>query len=165
MYESCFAVMIKVCKRYFNSEDESVECMNTSFMKVLKNLNNLKDEKNFFGWVKQITVNTAIDFFRNRKKFTDNHKFIIDTEYSSASNSLYINDMIESNIDSKEIYKYIAELPDLTRQVLNLIAIDGFNHREVGQMLDMSEESSRWHLHKARKMLIQKFEQNNYMYK
>jgi RNA polymerase sigma-70 factor (ECF subfamily) len=59
-------------------------------------------------------------------------------------------------MDSVEIFKLINELPDTTREVLNLFAIDGYPHREVAKMLHISEESSRWHLHRARKLLSQK---------
>lgn len=165
LYESCFAVMMKVCRRYIENEDEVVECMNTCFIKILKNLGNLKDEKSFFGWVKQIAVNTAIDFFRAKKKYNEHHKFTIDNEYSNIEQTHHNIDFTESNMDSKEIFKLIQELPEVTRQVLNLFAIDGFNHKEVGNMLGMSEESSRWHLHKARKMMTEKLEKLNFAIK
>lgn len=165
LYENCFAVMMKVCRRYISNDEEVVECMNTSFMKVLKNLSGLKDEKSLFGWVKQITVNTAIDFYRNKKKYTDVNKLTIDTEYSNVEQTHHNIDFTESHMDSKEIYKLIQELPEVTRQVLNLFAIDGFNHREVGNMLGLTEEASRWHLHKARKMMTIKLEKLNFAIK
>ncbi len=165
LYESCFAVMMKVSRRYITNEDEVVECMNTCFLKVLKNLSGLKDEKSFFGWVKQIAVNTSIDFYRSKKKYTDLNKFTIDSEYSNVEQTHHNIDFTESNMDSKEIYKLILELPEVTRQVLNLFAIDGFNHREVGNMLGLSEEASRWHLHKARKILTEKLEKLNFAIK
>lgn len=165
LYESCFAVMMKVCRRYVSSEDEVVECMNTSFMKVLKNLGGLKDEKSLFGWVKQITVNTAIDFYRNKKKYTDVNKLTIDNEYSNVEQTHYNIDFTESHLDSREIFKLIQELPEVTRQVLNLFAIDGYNHKEVGNMLGLSEEASRWHLHKARKLMTIKLEKLNFALK
>jgi RNA polymerase sigma-70 factor (ECF subfamily) len=65
-------------------------------------------------------------------------------------------------MDNKEIFKLIQELPDTTREVLNLFAIDGFSHREVAEMLNLSEENSRWHLHKARKLMTEKLLQLNY---
>ena len=68
MYEVCYNVMSKVCKRYIDNDDEVNECMNIAFMKILKNLSALKNEKTFFGWVKQISINTAIDYFRSKKK-------------------------------------------------------------------------------------------------
>ena len=80
----------------------------------------------------------------------------IDREYSHVKQTYQQTDFTESNIDSKEIFKLIQQLPDLTRQVLNLFAIDGYSHKEVGTMLGLSEEASRWHLHKARKIMTEK---------
>jgi RNA polymerase sigma-70 factor (ECF subfamily) len=65
-------------------------------------------------------------------------------------------------MDSREIYKMIQELPDITREVLNLFAIDGYSHKEVAEKLTISEEASRWHLHKARKLMTEKLEKMNY---
>jgi RNA polymerase sigma-70 factor (ECF subfamily) len=59
----------------------------------------------------------------------------------------------------------IQDLPDTTREVLNLFAIDGFSHKEVSSQLNISEEASRWHLHKARKLMTEKLEKMNYKIK
>ncbi|HQW46864.1 MAG TPA: sigma-70 family RNA polymerase sigma factor [Chitinophagaceae bacterium] len=165
LYESCFAVLMKVCRRYISNEEEVLECMNTSFMKILKNLSSLKDDKSLYGWAKQIAVNTAIDFYRNKKKYTDHNKFTIDTDYSNVEQTHHNMDFTESMMDSREIFKLIQELPEVTRQVLNLFAIDGYNHKEVGNMLGLSEEASRWHLHKARKLMTLKLEKLNFAIK
>ena len=70
-------------------------------------------------------------------------------------------DFTESKMDSQEIYKMIQSLPDTAREVLNLFAIDGYSHKEIAEMLNFSEEASRWHLHKARKLMVEKMEKNN----
>lgn len=161
MYEYCFPIMIRVCKRYTINEDEAVESMNASFLKILKNLSLLKEVEKLPGWVKQITVNTAIDFYRSKKKYNERNRFTIDTEYSSVGNTHFTMDFTDSKMDTQEIFKMIQSLPDTTREVLNLVAIDGFSHREVGEMLNISEENSRWHLHKARKLMSEKLEKQN----
>jgi RNA polymerase sigma-70 factor (ECF subfamily) len=64
-------------------------------------------------------------------------------------------------MNCKEIYKLIQELPDVTREILNLVTIDGYSHKEVATMLHMTEEASRWHLHKARKLMTEKIKNLN----
>ena len=162
LYEYCFPIMIKVCSRYTINEDEAVESMNASFLKVLKNLAALKDIESIGGWVKQIAVHTAIDFYRSKKKYSERNRLTIDTEYSTAEHTRFNLDFTESKMDSREIYKMIQELPDTTREVLNLFAIDGYSHKEVAEKLNISEEASRWHLHKARKLMTEKLEKMNY---
>jgi RNA polymerase sigma-70 factor (ECF subfamily) len=154
--------MIKVCARYTINEDEAVESMNASFLKVLKNLTALKDIDSIGGWVKQIAVNTSIDYYRSKKKYTERNRLTIDTEYSTAEHAHFNLDFTESKMDSREIYKMIQELPDITREVLNLFTIDGYSHKEVAEKLTISEEASRWHLHKARKLMTEKLEKMNY---
>jgi len=162
LYEFCVPVMMKVCKRYTINEDEAVESMNASFMKVLQKLDTLKDIATIYAWVKQITVNTSIDYYRAKKRYSERNRLTIDNEYSNVENTHFNMDFTESKMDSREIFKLINQLPDTTREVLNLFAIDGFNHREVAGMLNISEEASRWHLHKARKILTEKLEKINY---
>jgi len=154
--------MMRVCKRYTINEDEAVESMNASFLKIIKKLDTLKDLDTLPAWVKQITVNTSIDFYRAKKRYTERNRFTIDTEYSNVQNTHFNIDFTESRMDSSEIFKLINQLPDTTREVLNLFSIDGFSHREVAGMLKISEESSRWHLHRARKLMTEKLEKIHY---
>lgn len=161
LYEFCFPIIMKVCSRYTINEDEAVESMNAAFLKVLKNLHLLKDLESFGGWVKQIAVNTSIDFYRSKKKYTERNKLTVDNEYSHVENMHFNLDFTESKMDSKHIFKLIQQLPDTTREVLNLFALDGFNHREIATKLAISEESSRWHLHKARKLMTEKLQKMN----
>lgn len=156
---------MKVCSRYTINEDEAMESMNAGFLKVLKNLEKLNDLDSIGGWVKQIAVNTAIDFYRSKKKYSERNRLSIDTEYSTAEHTHFNLDFTESRMDSREIFHMIQSLPDTTREVLNLSAIDGYSHREVSERLGISEEASRWHLHKARKLMTEKLEKMNYTFK
>lgn len=162
LYEFCVPIMLRVCKRYTINEDEAVESMNASFLKILQKLGTLRDLNTLPSWVKQIAVNTSIDFYRSKKKHSEQHRLTVDNEYSSVEHTHFNIDFTESNMNCKEIYKLINELPDTTRQVLNLFAIDGFSHKEVGEMLLITEGNSRWHLHNARKLMIEKMTTLNY---
>jgi len=162
LYEYCFPIMMRVCKRYTINEDEAVESMNNSFLKIIKNLHTINDLNKLPGWVKQIAVNTSIDGFRVKQKYNERNRFTIDTEYSNIGNTHFNMDFTESKMDSQEIFVMMNQLPETTRAVLNLFAIDGYSHKEVATMLDISEEASRWHLHRARKMMTEKLQQANY---
>lgn len=155
LYEFCFPIMMKVCKRYVENEEDAVESMNNSFLKVIQGLSGLRDINTLPGWVKQIAVNTSIDFYRSQKRYTERNRFTIDTEYSNVQHTHGFSDFTESKIDSQQIFKLISSLPDTTREVLNLFAIDGYSHKEIGEMIGISEENSRWHLHKGRKLLME----------
>ena len=66
-----------------------------------------------------------------------------------------------SDVEFKDILKLVAELPEATAQVFNLYIIDGYNHKEIGAMLNLSQGTSKWHLHKAREILKEKLHHEN----
>ena len=70
-----------------------------------------------------------------------------------------MNNDAESNIGFENIMKLVNELPEVSAKVFNLYVIDGYNHKEIGDMLNMSEGTSKWHLSTARKILREKLEQ------
>ncbi|MEZ5047583.1 MAG: RNA polymerase sigma factor [Chitinophagaceae bacterium] len=161
LYEWCFPILIRVCKRYSINEEDAIDTMNTCFLKILKNLHTINDINTLPGWVKRIAVNTSIDAFRKNKSYQERTKFTIDTEYSAVMQSFYVNSQAESQLDRNKIFELINILPDVTKQVLNLFAIDGYSHKEIADMLTISEEASRWHLFKARKILTEKIQHLN----
>lgn len=165
LYAYCYPIMLKVCSRYAGTTDDIVEMTNTCFIKIIKNLHTLSDINTLGGWVKQIAVNASIDMYRSGKKYRDRNRFTIDTEYSAAANTHVGFDYTESKMDSHLIFQVIRELPDTTREVLNLFAIEGYSHREIAQTLHISEEASRWHLHKARNVVAERLKKLNYSIK
>ncbi len=165
LYAYCYPIILKVCARYAGTTDDVVDMTNSCFMKVIKNLHTLSDINTLGGWVKQIAVNTSIDMYRSSKKYRDRNRFTIDTEYSAAANTYAGSDFTESRMDSHLIFQAIRELPDTTREILNLYAIEGYSHREIANTLHISEEASRWHLHKARNILADKLSALHYTIK
>jgi len=154
--------MMKVCRRYTRNEEEAVESMNSSFLKVLQKLGTIKELETLPAWVKQVSVRTSIDYYRSRKRYQERNRLTIDSEHSVLEFQFTRDDFTESKMDSKVIFDTIAALPDTTREVLNLFAFDGYSHREVAEQLQISEEASRWHLHKARKLMAEKLQEMNY---
>ncbi len=161
LYDFCYPIMMRVCKRYVTNEEDASDALNQSFVKVIKNLGNLKNIDTIHAWVKQIAVNTSIDKYREQKKYNERNKFTIDNEYSNAQNEHFNHNYSDSAMHCDDIFKLIQKLPDVTREVLNLVSIDGYSHKEVAEQLQMSEESSRWHLHRARKMMAEMLKQIN----
>jgi RNA polymerase sigma factor (sigma-70 family) len=161
LYEECYPLMIKISKRYCTNEEDAVDTLNTSFIKILKGLAELRNIETIYGWVKQITVRTSIDNFRAKKIYNERNTFNLDNEFSNASNT-YASDLFsDSKLAVNEIFVLINELPNTSKEVLNLVTIDGYSHRETAEMLGISEENSRWHLNKARKILSEKIKNLN----
>jgi RNA polymerase sigma-70 factor (ECF subfamily) len=147
---------MRISKRYCLHDEDAKDTLNLSFVKVIKNLSELKTVEVLFSWVKQITVRTAIDNFRVKKVYNERNKFSIDDELLEYKNVYVIDDFTEEKLATNEIFELINSLPNITKEVLNLVAIDGYSHKEAAAMLDIKEENSRRHLNKARTILQEK---------
>ncbi|MCC6252460.1 MAG: RNA polymerase sigma factor [Bacteroidia bacterium] len=161
LYKDCFDFLIRICRRYVNHQEDAVDLLNQAFLKILNNLKNYKKEQSFEAWISTIAVNTAIDQIRKDKRYRE--KVALSEDYKVELfdyNQISINVAVDK-MAANDIMKLIQQLPVLTREVLNLNVIEGYHHKEISQMLDISEEASRWHLHKARQILKEKLLNNN----
>jgi RNA polymerase sigma-70 factor (ECF subfamily) len=135
--------MYSVCLRYAKDEDEAKDILQESFVKVYKNLEKFEHKGSFEGWVKRIFINTSIEFYRKNQK-----QKIVDR----------IDDVTEKSIDSHtisllktaDLMKLVNRLPNGYRTVFNLFAIEGYSHDEIAKLLNISENTSKSQLHKAR---------------
>jgi len=147
-----------VCCRYHNNEEDARSSLNIGFMKILKNLEGTDENLNFVAWSKRIMVNTLIDEYRKRRNYQSRVSGK-ETERELDLEADNVNNDAESNIGFENIMKLVNELPEVSAKVFNLYVIDGYNHKEIGDMLNMSEGTSKWHLSTARKILREKLEQ------
>jgi RNA polymerase sigma factor (sigma-70 family) len=158
MYEYGFKMLMPICFRYNKNEEDARAAFNAGFIKILNGLEKVDEDLNFNAWAKRIMVNSLIDEYRKNKKYnTQIMKSDSESEldfYSTGSS----NDA-ESNLGVENITALINQLPAVTGQVFNLYVIDGYAHKEIADMLGMSEGTSKWHLSTARKMLRDKLEE------
>ncbi len=157
LYESCFHLLMPICFRYHSNEEDARAAYNQGFIKILKALEKVDDKVNFNAWVKRIMVNALIDEYRKNKKYntqiskSDDER---ELDYYSEGHRNHA----ESNLGCENIMMLIQELPTTTATVFNLYVIEGYSHREIGEKLEMSEGTSKWHLSTARKLLREKLE-------
>lgn len=145
--------------RYRRSEDEAAEVLNTGFLKILNNLDKYNKDVPFEAWIRRIMINTLIDDFRKNRKV----KELI--EYTDFEHEEIFTESVDFNtadrmFDAEEIELLIQQLPPMSQKVFNLYAIDGYSHKEVGELLGISDGTSKWHLSFARKKLKEMIEQN-----
>ena len=151
LHKSCFSILMSVCIRYKVDKDEAKASVNAGFLKILNNLNRYNSAVPFEAWIKRIMINHVIDEFRKNRKVQE----LIDyTDFSEKQ----IPDNIDYNeadkaFDAEDIEDLIRSLPPVTKKVFNLFAIDGYSHKEIGEMLKISDGTSKWHLNSARKKL------------
>ena len=163
LYEHCFTVFMPVCYRYHKNEEDARSSLNIAFMKILGGLENVNEQLNFPAWSKRIVVNTLIDEYRKKRNY--NSKVSTrETERELDQYGAQTGNDGETNFAYENLIKLIAQLPEISAKVFNLYVIEGYNHKEIGDLLGISEGTSKWHLSTARKVLrekLEKIENNN----
>ena len=136
-----------ICMRYATSEMEADDILQESFIKVFRNLDQYKDQGSLGGWIRTITVNTAIQFYRKRT--------LLNQHLNDLALEAEVQGSIEpfDTIDLDTLRSKIQELPDGYRLVFNLYAVEGYNHKEIGELLEISEGTSKSQFSRAKKIL------------
>ena len=152
LHRLCFPVLMGVCMRYRKSEQEAASMLNVGFLKILDNLGKYNANVPFEAWAKRIMINVLIDDFRKSRKV----KELI--EYTDFSEANYKETPVDYNdadklFDAQQLEAFIQALPATSRKAFNLFAIDGYSHKEIAAMLNISEGTSKWHVSFARKKL------------
>lgn len=139
--------MMGICMRYAKNREDAEDILQEGFIKVFNNLKNFKAEGSLEGWVKRIMINTALLHYRKNLKYSDH----VDLEYAGAE----INDIdILSAISAKDLMSMVQAMPDGYRMVFNLYVLEGYIHKEIGEMLGINEGTSKSQLARARKYLM-----------
>ncbi len=138
--------------RYKRDQDEAAASVNDGFLKILTNLKNYNPQVPFEAWIKRIMINHVIDEFRKNRKVKELIEYTDFSERNEASDPVNYNEA-DILFDAGDIEEMIKTLPPVTQKVFNLFAIDGYPHKDIAELLKMSEGTSKWHLNSARKKL------------
>ncbi len=150
LYQTYASKMYAVCLRYASKRVMADDILQEAFIKVFKYLPSFKFQGSFEGWIRRIVVNTALDHI---KRFAEPFE---DLE-ENISESVTINtDEITSNLSVQDLITIIQELPEGKRMIFNLYVFEGYNHKEIAEMLGISVMTSKGQLSKAKKMLQEK---------
>lgn len=152
LFRACYPVLMAVCVRYRRDGQEAVSALNNGFLKIVQNLDRYSPEAPFEAWIRRIMINTMIDMFRRDKKWRDAVVYVDEIAPGGVLDHTTWNDA-EHQLNAQYLESLLRRLPPVTQQVFNLFALDGFSHREISEMLDMSEGTSKWHVSFARKQL------------
>jgi RNA polymerase sigma-70 factor (ECF subfamily) len=152
LYDLCYSYMMSICLRYCRDKHEAGSRLNLSFLKVLKHLDQYDQNSSFKAWISTITLRSIIDEFRSQQKHYQHHVYNGELPQEKEWTDATVNQIAEG-MDLDHLLMKIHQLPPLDRQVFNLFAIDGYGHKEIAAMLNMSEGTSKWHVHEARRKL------------
>ena len=140
--------MYAVCLRYAGNPEEAEDILQEGFIKIFKKLGSFRSEGSFEGWIRRIFVNTAIEHFR-RKRYLQP---VTEKEENSVEGS-YLS--VLDNLAERDIMKLIQQLSPGYRTVFNMYVVEGYTHKEIGDMLGISEGTSKSQLSRAKVILQQ----------
>lgn len=138
--------MMAICQRYTRSRFEAEDIFHEAFIKVFKNIHTWQGGA-FEGWMRRIFVNTAINHYHQHRKYLDH----VDASY--AESMLSSADNIISTLSNQELIQMINKMPEGYRLIFNLYVVEGYNHNEIAEMLNIAEGSSKSQLSKAKNYL------------
>ncbi len=139
--------MLGVCYRFAKNREDAEDMLQEGFIKIFTQLHQYRNEGALEGWIRRIIVHTCINILKKNKKFAD----CVDIIHAS---SIHVReDMIPSIMQAKQVVECIRLLPLGYRTVLNLYAIEGYSHKEIAQMLEIEESTSRSQYTRAKAML------------
>jgi RNA polymerase sigma-70 factor (ECF subfamily) len=154
LYQMCFGYLLAICLRYSNNREDARALLNNGFLKIITHLDKYREEVPFTSWVSRVMVNSIIDEFRRDKKRRE-HQSELPLEDAPEMDRVAYNEG-EQQFDAATLEALIQTLPDMSRTVFNLYAIEGYTHKEIAEQLKISDGTSKWHVSFARKTLQEK---------
>lgn len=147
LYTRFASEMLVVCMRYTKSKTEAEDILQEAFIRIFRSVEGFRGDSSLFFWVKRIVVNTALNHYRKNKR----HLYLVSDEseeFEQVNPQTLLADM-----HWKDLLMMIQELPWGCQQIFNLYAIEGYTHKEIAEMLEISEGTSKSQFSRARQLL------------
>lgn len=159
LYRQYYSLFLKICSRYARDMQDAEQLLNDGMLRIFEHVGDFEGKGNFEGWMKRIMVNTCLDYLRSR---------YLKTSMQMNFNTTMVNEMVisisndaVSKIQFSALLAMVQGLSPMTRTVFNLFVFEGYSHKEIAKLLDISEGTSCWHVNNARNQLQEKIRKQN----
>lgn len=152
IYHMFYGKMMAMVKRYFPQQENAEEILNNGYLKAFQKIHTFQFKGSFEGWLRRIVFHSVSDYVKANIKYTQNNTTLEDKEY-------YITSEESDGILYQDLLKLVHELPQTSKVVFNMYIMEGLSHKQIGEYLDISEGTSKWHLSEARKILKTKIKE------
>ena len=146
LYQRFSGKMFSVCLRYSGNNDDAQDLLQEGFIKIYKNLDKYRGDGSFEGWIRRIFVNTSIEHYRKKsalQKAIDPAEVMVEDKEWNV-----LDDLAEG-----DIIKLIQQLSPGYKLVFNMHVIEGYSHKEIGEILGINEGTSKSQLARAKTVL------------
>lgn len=147
LYSKFAPKLFVVCLRYSKNREEAEEVLQEGFLKVFQFLFQFRGQGSLEGWIRRIIVNCALQRLRSNSRLAP----VVNID--SYEEQFIMHDYIENKIGSKELLRMVMSLPPAYKLVFNLYVFDGYKHKEIAELLGISEGTSKSNLSDARTIL------------
>ncbi len=146
--------MFGLCLQYTNEYEEAKDILQEGFIRVFTNLNQYNQKGSLEGWIRRIMINTALEKYRDKHYLSR-----VDDEIEKSEQIIEVD--VVDDLSAQELMKFIHDLSPKYRMVFNLYAIEGYSHKEISVLLNISEGTSKSNLSRARTILQEKIFHHN----
>jgi len=146
LYQKYYGKMLGICMRYASHKEEANDILNRAFLKVFNSIDQYQPTGAFSGWIAKIVFNTSIDFVRSQMHYKKIMDYNVEKEVEMSAKVI-------DQLYAEDLFRLIQRLPSTSRTVFSLFVIDGYKHREIAELLEINENTSKWHLSNAKKYL------------
>ena len=148
LFDAYSRLLLGVCNRYAANTEEAEDIMQEGFVKIFLNIKEFKGEGSLVAWMRRIMINTAITHYHKMRK----HRYHDDLDEVRES-KFEDQDWSEAEFTREELYNVIHRMPEGYRMVFNLYAVEGYKHREIAEILNIDENTSKSQYSRARRWL------------
>lgn len=148
LYQQYHRLLFGICMRYTDSRDDALDLLQEGFIRIFRHVEGFRSEGSFEGWMRRIMVRTCIEYCRRKSRFLR-----VDLD---EARDVKLEADAWSELNREEILSLIRQMPAGYRMVFNLYAVEGYNHHEIGEMLGISEGTSKSQLSRAKRFLQQR---------
>lgn len=139
--------MFGICLRYANDYHHAEDILQEGFIKIFNSMDKFRGDGSFEGWIKRIFINTAIEHYRKSDKHSGHTELALNTVVR------HIGEKASTNLATQDLMKLVQQLSPGYRTIFNLYVIEGYSHREISEMMGISESTSKSQLARARTIL------------
>ena len=154
LYEMYVEELSSVCYRYVPDEDDAKDVLQNSFVKIFTTIPALdyRGEDSFKAWMKRIVANEALRYLKQKKK-------LVFVEYNAATQDSADDEPQPERLSPDDLHRLISELPDGYRMVVNLYVFEGYSHRQIAELLSISEHTSASQFYHAKRLLAKRIKE------
>ncbi len=150
LYRLFYPKMMALVRRYIDHDEQAEEVLNNGYLRAFQKIRQYNFQGSFEGWIRKIVFHAVADYVKQNAKYSSQILLVEKDElvHKDHADKMYYDQLV----------RLVQALPDATRTVFNMYVMEGFTHKEIGNIVGISEGTSKWHLSEGRRILKEKIE-------